>query len=101
MYKKWNKPKPEVRNAKQIGVFKEMIITEIKVNSLFSIHNSVGVKLFAHLKLQFSPLNKHKFRHDFKDTIILMCSYNTDIESNKKLSPALPFLFFSKIRTIR
>ena len=60
-----------------------MIITEIKKNSLFSIHNPVSVKLLTRLRLQLSHLNEHKFRHVFEDTISPMCSYNTEIESNK------------------
>ena len=31
--------------------------------SLFSIHDSVDVKLLTRLRLQFSHLNEHKFRH--------------------------------------
>ena len=60
-----------------------MIITEKKENSLFSIHNSVAVKLLTYLRLQLSHLNQHKFRHGFEDTISPMCSCNMDIESNK------------------
>ena len=40
-----------------------MIITEKKENSLFSIHNPVGVKFFTRLRLQLSHLNEDKFRH--------------------------------------
>ena len=50
----WNKLKPEVRNAKQISVFKRIIITEKKENSVFSIDNPVGVKLLRRLRLQLS-----------------------------------------------
>ena len=60
-----------------------MIITEKKENSLFSIHNPVGVKLLTRLRLQLSHLNEHKFRHGFEDTIIIMCLCNTEIESNE------------------
>ena len=60
-----------------------MIIEEKKENSLFSIHNSVGVKLLTRLRLQLSHLNEHKFRNGFEDTISPMCSSNTEIESNK------------------
>ena len=35
----------EIRNAKQLGIFKKMIIAEKRENSLFPIHNPVGVKL--------------------------------------------------------
>ena len=60
-----------------------MIITEKKVNSLFSIHNPVGVKFFTRLRLQLSHLNEHKFRHGFEDTISPMCSCNTETKSNE------------------
>ena len=60
-----------------------MIITEKKENSLFSIHNSVGVKLLTCLRLQLSHLNEHKFRHGFEDTVSPMCSCNGEIESNE------------------
>ena len=66
--------KTKVRNGKQIGVFKKMIITEKRENSLFSIHNPVGVKLLTRLRLQLSHLTEHTFRHDFEDTISHMCS---------------------------
>ena len=79
----WNNLKPEVRNAKQIGVFKKIIITEKKENFLFSIHNPVAVKLFTRLRIQLSHLNEHKFRHGFEDTINVKCSCNTEIESNE------------------
>ena len=79
----WNNLKPEVRNPKQIGVFKKVIITEKKENPLFSTHNPFGVKLLTRLRLQLSHLNEHKFRHGFEDTISPMCSCNAEIESNK------------------
>ena len=75
--------KTKVRNGKQIGVFKKMIITEKRENSLFSIHNPVGVKLLTRLRLQLSHLTEHTFRHDFEDTISHMCSCNARIESNE------------------
>ena len=60
-----------------------MIITEKKENSLFSMHNPVGIKLLTRLRLQLSHLNEHKFRNGFEDTISPMCSSNMEIESNK------------------
>ena len=60
-----------------------MMITEKKKNSLFSIHNLVGVKLLTRLRLQLSHLNEYKFSYGFEDTISPMCSCNTEIESNE------------------
>ena len=60
-----------------------MIVTEKKENSLFSLHNPVGVKLLTRLRLRLNDLHEHKFRHGFENTIIPMCSCNTKIESNE------------------
>ena len=54
--------------------FRKMIITGKMENSLFSIHNPVGVILLTRLRLQLSHLNKHEFRHGFEDTISPMFS---------------------------
>ena len=42
---------------------------DIKSNepSLFSIHDPQGVKLLSRIRLDFSHLNEHKFRHNFKE----------------------------------
>ena len=68
-----------------------MIIAEKKENSLFSIHNPVRVKLVTRLRLQWSNLNEHKFRHGFEDTISPMSSCNTEIESNEHFSCVFHF----------
>ena len=62
---------PDVKNAKQINIFRKMIITAKKENSLFSIHNPGGVKLLTRPRLHLSHLNEHKFRHGFEDKIVL------------------------------
>ena len=41
------------------------------------------VKLLARLRLQFSHLNEHKFRHGFSDNINLMCACGTEIETTE------------------
>ena len=71
-----------------------MIITEKMENAFFSIHNPVGVKLLACLRLQLSHLNEHKFRHGFgyMITISPMCSCNMEIESKLLLIKQLNFL---------
>ena len=38
----------------------------MKERSLFAIHDPVGVKLLSRLRLKFSHLNEHEFRHKFK-----------------------------------
>ena len=55
----------------------------MKQNSLFSIHDPVGVKLLTRLRLRFSHLNEHKFRHNFKDTPSPMCDCGSEIETTQ------------------
>ena len=52
-----------------------------KENSVFSIDDPLGVKLLTCLRLQFSNLNEHKFRHGFGDTINTMCACGNEVET--------------------
>ena len=74
----WNDHTVEIRNAKSINIFKKSIINE---NSLFSVYVPLGVKLLTRLRLQFSLLNEHKFRHGISDTVNPMCACGTEIET--------------------
>ena len=49
--------------------------------SLFSIHDPVGVTMLTRLRLQFSLLNEHKFRHNFKDCVSPMCDCGAETET--------------------
>ena len=60
-----------------------MIVTEKKENSLFSVYDPLGVKLLSRLRLQFSQLNEHKFRHGFGDAVSPMCGRNVEIEDTE------------------
>ena len=52
-----------------MNIFKNLIISEKKDNPLYSVYDPLGVKLLLRLRLEFSLLNKHTFRHGFKDTL--------------------------------
>ena len=47
---------------------------------IFAIYDLLGVKLLTLLRLQFSHLNKHNFRHGFGDTINATCARGSEIE---------------------
>ena len=79
----WNNLNIEVRNAKSIKFFEQMIVTDNKENSVFSVYYPYGVKLLTRLRLQFSHLKEHKFRHGFGDTVSPMCGCNAEIEDTK------------------
>ena len=79
----WNKLKPKNRNAKYQCKFKKSIITKKLENSLYYVHNPIGVKLLSQLRLEFNHLNKHKFRRDFNDTVNPMRPCGTDEETTE------------------
>ena len=50
-------------------------------NSLFNCHSLKGIKLITRLRLDLSHLRKHKFRHNFQDTLNPIWSCGDDIET--------------------
>ena len=60
-----------------------MILTRRKENSLFSVYDPLSVKLFVRLRLQFSNLYEHKFRHGFGDTVSPMYGCNAEIKDTE------------------
>ena len=63
----------------------------MKRKSLFSIHDPAGVKLLTRLRLGFSHLNEHKFRHNFKDTPSPMCNCGSETETTHHFFLRCPF----------
>ena len=68
-----------------------------KENSVFSIHDTKGIKLLIRLRLNFSDLNEHKLRHGFRDTVDPMCTCR--LETKATLQFLLRCRLYSTIRT--
>ena len=49
-------------------------VIRTKENSVFAVSDIYDIKLLTHLRLNFSHLNEHKFRHNFNDMINPMCN---------------------------
>ena len=49
------------------------------LSSIYNIHNSLGVKYLTRLRIGFSHLKEHKFKHKFQDSIDPMCSCSSGI----------------------
>ena len=79
----WNNLDAKARNAKSIKFFKKIIVTDNKENYVFSVYDPYGVKLLTRLRLQFSHLKEHKFRHGFGNTVSPMCGCNDEIEDTE------------------
>ena len=80
----WNKLSNLTKQSGNIKKIKNTL-KDIESNerSLFSIHDPQSVKLLSRLTLNFSHLNKHKFRHNFKECVSPMCGCGLEIESTQ------------------
>ena len=68
----------------------------LKQKSLFAIHDPAGVKLLSRLRLKFSHLNEHKFRHNFKDALSPMCDCPSETETTDHYFLRCPFFAISR-----
>ena len=50
-------------------------------NSVFKIHDPLGIKFLIRLRLGLSHLKEHKFRHNFQDCLNPLCSCSLEVES--------------------
>ena len=78
----WNKLEPELRLALSIPVFKKKLLATIRPTPkpVFGIHDPIGLSYLTQLRVGFSKLNFHKFKHNGRDTINPMCPTSDDIE---------------------
>ena len=79
----WNKLDLNIRNSARLNTFKKKLLNFIRpcANSIFDIHNPLGIKLLTRLRRGLSHLHEHKFRHWFQDTLNPLCEYSKDIQS--------------------
>ena len=71
-----------IRNSESIAVFKSRMLSFIRpiANNVYNIFDPIGLKLLTRLRLGFSHLNEHIFRHNFQDCMNPLCSCSLDIE---------------------
>ena len=50
-------------------------------NSIYGIHNPIGLKYLTRLRVGLSHLREHKFRHNFKDTTSKLCLCQNESEN--------------------
>ena len=71
----WNNLKADIRNAKSISIFKKLIVSKKHRNYLFSMYDPLRKKFLTRLRLKFSHLKEHKFRHGFADSFMSCVNY--------------------------
>ena len=81
--KEWNKLNPEIRNAETYASFRKILLNFIRPsgNRTYKIYDPLGIKLLTRLRLGFSHLSEHKFRHNFADSLNPLCSCSLETES--------------------
>ena len=79
----WCKSDISLRKAEDIkrvnSMFKDFF--NLKQKSQFAIHDLAGVKLLSVLRLKFSHMNEHKFRHNFNDAVSPVCDCGSETET--------------------
>ena len=80
----WNLLDDETRNSKSLPQFKDKLLKIIRPlgNSTYKIWDISGVKLLTKLRVQFSALNEHRFKHAF-NCLSPVCLCGKDNENNK------------------
>ena len=73
----------DIRNSASLEIFKKQLLNFIRPNSnnVFNVNNPLGLKLLTRLRISFSHLKEHKFKHNFQDSVDPLCSCGNDIES--------------------
>ena len=81
--KEWNKVDTKIKNLPSLSTIKKafLVFCKTEENSLFNVHNPIGVKYVNRLRLNFIHLNEHKFHHNFRDTVNPLCCCNTETET--------------------
>ena len=74
---------PDIRNLDSHEVFRKKLLNFIRPSekSIFNIYDPQCSKLLNRLRLGFSHLHEHKFRHNFADTVNPLCSCALETES--------------------
>ena len=72
------------KNSSTLTEFKRLLLGYVrpKGNPIYGIANLQGIRLLTKCRLEFSPLNEHKFRHNF-DCLNPFCNCGTAKEDNE------------------
>ena len=77
----WFNLDPSIRNSESISSFKSKLLSFIRPvqSNVYNIFYPQGLKLLTRLRLGFSHLNEHRFRHNFQECINPLCSCSLEI----------------------
>ena len=72
-----------IRDSESIAIFKKRLLSFIRPISrnVYNIFDPIGLKFLTRLRLGFSHLNEHRFRHNFQECINPLCSCSLETEN--------------------
>ena len=78
--REWNQFDSNIRTQPTVSSFKRKLIAIIRPEkrSTFKVSDLSGIKLLIRLRVKFSDLREHKFRHNFYITPMCLCSEDTE-----------------------
>ncbi len=80
----WNLLGTDKRNSTSISEFKNKLLATIRPNKnpIYGIHDIFGIRQLSKLRVEFSKLNEHMFRHNFNclDPVCLCGTADKDTE---------------------
>jgi len=80
--KDWFRLDYSIRNSESISAFKNKLLSSIRPiqNQVFNIFDPNGLKFLTRLRLGFSHLNEHRFRHNLENCINPLCSCSLEVD---------------------
>ena len=80
--REWNKLDTSICQAPSYSVFRKALLDFIRptANSTFGTNDVSGLKLLTRLRVGFSHLREHKFKHNFQDTSNSLCPCSLEAE---------------------
>ena len=77
----WNYLSSFIKSSPTLEVFKKRYMDFFKVipNSVYGIHNPIGLKYLTRLRVGLSHLRVHKYHHNFSDTTSKMCPCHLNV----------------------
>ena len=80
--KEWNKLDTSICQAPSYSEFRKALLDFIRptANSTFGTNDVSGLKLLTRLRVGFSHLREHKFKHNFQDTLNPLCPCSLEAE---------------------
>ena len=79
----WNLLADDIKNARSLAAFKSKLLSTIRPlkRTMYGIRDIVGIRRLTKLRVDFSALNEHRFRHNF-DCVSPLCLCGIGNEDN-------------------